>query len=748
MAVCTVQFVLALLAYTNVGRPAILADCVVNLVVCVIQVPSLALTRHFRVSVAVVNTVCYAVHVGFTVWLRQVVERLDTPITTPPHFSTVQYLVAIATFILMGLSLTVMWVKVHQLRGGESHDAESMETAIESESPKAADNLARQKLDGHKLEINEQGATHLHNFPMLEPPSVRTQSLHKRLSEGTLYAADPDDEWLHFNYHASLANLALYDEGSENWMETKPMVLSHLAPFLTTSLAKAATTEMAKPENFLMDALSSDPDTDWADDRTLERRQSTGQLRVKKQRSGRHRWLSQDERLQSVREKEAREKLLRGQHGSVASDATMGCEVATHAANDNVEGYLSVERSAPGNELGGDRPNFHSPPADLKLQHSPQTDLQHKLHGPQTDLHYTELYATELHGVPDLHYDASRSGCPSPTESPSRLSCIMDGLEDIPAAVPQWNAHTNAAPHKITTVSLDQWEQNKHAWLAHPHSGRPNLYAAGASGTLSRASSAPSLHTFRQVSRQSTCKSSEFAPADAAFGATLTPVATVRDTAAATTAAPENASPMRKMMDIFKRRDSVVLASSQHSPRKSPAHKHSFSQSMSQSFAHSPSHKHSFLFSQFSQPSHKHTQSVANSMASMLASLASGKSARSDSPRKAIKGLFTRSPVHPPPAPKFPHYPLDPLRAKNGAGVIGAAPGANGAGANGVNGSGGNEGLLPGYCPSWEIDWHENSGSRLSSVPSAIVGEYDKEKWRTLKELERQAELDMACGAL
>lgn len=39
----------------------------------------------------------------------------------------------------------------------------------------------------------------------------------------------------------------------------------------------------------------------------------------------------------------------------------------------------------------------------------------------------------------------------------------------------------------------------------------------------------------------------------------------------------------------------------------------------------------------------------------------------------------------------------------------------------------------------WDLDTaHSSERSRVSSVPSAVIGEYDREKWRTLKALQNQ----------
>lgn len=110
------------------------------------------------------------------------------------------------------------------------------------------------------------------------------------------------------------------------------------------------------------------------------------------------------------------------------------------------------------------------------------------------------------------------------------------------------------------------------------------------------------------------------------------------------------------------------------------------------------------------QKTHRQLASVATAV-SFSTSMASGRSSRLGSPRKVLKALFVRDPrdartvaVQPAPAP--PKL------------------------------------LLPAFDDNWDA---QTAGAldrlRVSSLPASVVGEYDKEKWRTLKELERRAAL-------
>lgn len=681
LAVCTVQFTLALLAYLNFHNSVILADCIVNLAVAVWQIPSLALGRFWIWSVASTNTILYLLYVGITIWLRQVVEHIEKEITYPPNFLLVQYSIAIAGFVLMGSSLTLMWLKVGRNKTPE--DSESMLTITRQDTREGLEKTPKTEPE--------------HVFRLLTPPFLpkppRVHSLHKRSSEGTLVTPEQDSEQMpEVNINLSLAN-SVYDD-TENWMDTKPMKV--------TDVAGASV-----PLSLLVPVLHPKLSIDW-DARTLGRRQSTGQLVIKKQR------VSQDDKREQ-RINEARNTQLDGNTVDMANKESgfqsfnQDHPNSSRAQNISSQTHQMTPKFQSITEYQPDLNPEAKSGADYMLPQSEYTlPSSNSAGSPNYKSHAAHMHLDGPVLLPVL----SESNLPAPGLPGSRLSCIMDGLEDIPLPPPKWTE----SPQKLSTISLDQWEQHKHAWLAVSSKAAPNLFVASPSRTLS----APSLHTFRQVSNKSEPSEVEYQFAPEQF---CTPVASRE---------PEQ-SPIRKMMGKLRNSPKRWLVSSQHSPQHSKYSHHSPQNSKvfkhsphnSKLLRHSPSHSfHKHLLS--CSPTHKHTQSVANSMASFLASLTSGKSSRSDSPRK-LKAFFARE------KPKFNLPSAQMSKSESRSSVL--------QGEHGMLSTLG-VGLLPGYNPSWED--LENLGSRQSSVPSAIVGEYDKEKWRTLKELEKQAELDMA----
>lgn len=121
-------------------------------------------------------------------------------------------------------------------------------------------------------------------------------------------------------------------------------------------------------------------------------------------------------------------------------------------------------------------------------------------------------------------------------------------------------------------------------------------------------------------------------------------------------------------------------------------------------------------------PKHRHSGSVAT-MLSNQKSIISNKSSRSVSPKKSLKNFlkvttpnkrhsFTITLPHgsPPPVPK-PPPPIPMLFRKTSD----SSPPTSS------------------RCSSQS----HSEGSRVSSLPSAVIGEYDKEKWRTLRERAR-----------
>lgn len=301
---------------------------------------------------------------------------------------------------------------------------------------------------------------------------------------------------------------------------------------------------------------------------------------------------------------------------------------------------------------------------------------------------------------------------------------IMEGLEEIPLSTPPPWAQ-NQPSSGLRQISLQDWEQNKEQWLQQQYmsklttmnteieQNRPQSY-------ILALASAPSLHTYRRNLEGSVCNNRRLLLAQELFENVLTHCVTP------TARVPElpiiqltNSSPIKKVMGMFRRRglEAAEFAGANYSFAYGPPPAGPQSQS------------------------HKHLDSVANSMNSHPVSLASGKSSRSGLPRKAIKSFllghlllhksgssFTYTPNNPPPVPPAPppipilfNMPKDPLFRHS------------------------TELLQPFRIPSDEWEMSEATAldqSRVSSLPSAIIGEYDKEKWRKLKELEQRQEAE------
>lgn len=209
---------------------------------------------------------------------------------------------------------------------------------------------------------------------------------------------------------------------------------------------------------------------------------------------------------------------------------------------------------------------------------------------------------------------------------------------------------------------------------------------------------APSLHTYRRNSEGSNCRlvyAQELL--ENALTHCVTPTARVPELPSIQST---NSSPIKKVMGMFRRRGLEA----------------------------------EFAGPNYSFGYHKHNDLVANSTISHPILVASGKSS-SGLPRKAIKSFlklhksgssFTYTPHNPPPVPPAPppipilfNMPKDPLFRHS------------------------TELMQPFRVPSDEWDMSEATALdqlRVSSLPSAIIGEYDKEKWRKLKELEEASE--------
>lgn len=179
--------------------------------------------------------------------------------------------------------------------------------------------------------------------------------------------------------------------------------------------------------------------------------------------------------------------------------------------------------------------------------------------------------------------------------------------------------------------------------------------------SIYRVSSAPSLHTFRQVSGSSKTSSSRFS-AESGMDMTLQIIPDEICT--------PKLSPVRKFFQESPKRLSIAL-------KKRKVEENHYKR-------------------------HKHSDSIISNQFSIV----SGVSSRSTSPKKSLKSIVSRS------HKKSSSVPC----------AILASP------------------LL---SPPQEtrIAWddHNSNSSRVSSVPSVVIGEYDREKWRTLQALQNEA---------
>ena len=363
------------------------------------------------------------------------------------------------------------------------------------------------------------------------------------------------------------------------------------------------------------------------------------------------------------------------------------------------------------------------------------------------------------HSEDSLRPEALRTDASPRKRSPRRSSdsapsTILEHAEEaldaaellIPIAAPRWGG--GAVRH----VSLHEWENNRAWQSAWPRAPGPLLYPGLSDKyALSEDAFAARAHFAAEASRLASAKSSpdfatlQFSTEFAALGFATKP--NMYDSADCestsdlnvTDAGPENYSqpvvPSSPASHASLKSPSPRLsaAPSLHTyrqdspppltPRESPETPPPSTPPGTPCAASTSPLKKVFgmfrLLLALPQRSHKHSASAllarrhrhSASLASFLVSLASAKSSRSGSPRKALKALLTepKSFLARDPPPAF---------------MLAPPPEPQ---------------LLPAFEDNWDA---ETAGaldrSRVSSFPTSVVGEYDKEKWRTLKELERR----------
>lgn len=344
----------------------------------------------------------------------------------------------------------------------------------------------------------------------------------------------------------------------------------------------------------------------------------------------------------------------------------------------------------------------------------------------QSKVFHTSELGSSSDGTMPNSPDENRFFAAPPQTSPkmhsagSSMGDIMEGLEEIPHGMPRWNIRQPSA--LMQNVSLQEWETKKNSWLACEHDIKPlvfylnthsavesqvspgrkhydqTLTNATTDGILMRSFSAPSLHTYRQVSDSKSRSGSQALALDDtivlpdhdsyALYRTQTPPALTLVSEAPSV----NTSPIRKIMSFMKR-DLFLEANASYGGG---------------SIANTAS-------------GHKHSESVTASMVSS----ATGKSSRSGLPRKSIKNLFTRSQSTEQPIRSSFAFAMTPRMSpqKEPQPLLYSKPKIP----------------LNFRFQDWETDTLENlDRSRVSSVPSAVIGEYDREKWRTLKVLKQR----------
>lgn len=537
----------------------------------VIQVPSLI----WRNAVLlIINCVLYCFQLGASVVLAiAIVDR----ITLPEHYAIILVVLSLATAVFMGMSGVLLFIPRAVAQDLESFDTCSVQ-----------------------LTLNK---THL----TLPPPHL---DLDQKTITASVHKSEDEVGWL---VRASMNSSALHDNGTENWMDTRPLRHAQSSPMFPEDLLK--------PEPI-------------SDDEAVRRSKSTSQLQVARVRKRQQRWqLIHDEKvfIQGVSENLLPSLLKPGvssiqlQRKAILEEGRV--EDRQFIRHPNLESLVNM-------------------PTQLHGLHSLQSLEAQSLQNLQN------LQNLQDHRISqDQHSRITHSFHHSSQLALTALDeYALEGLEEMPEAQ-IWGEQTG----NVRNVSLQEWEKNNAHWV--PGNAHPIVVSMDNDDKhmSARSMSAPSLYTFRQVSDTQT----EPHPELASFGSlenTLTHCVTPTQPPTESM----NSSPIKKMLGMFRRRDSDF------------------------------------------EYSHRHTSSVTHSMA-LHRSTTSGKSTRSSSPKKAIRALLRQERPIPPTAVTMrrPH-------------------------------------LLAGFTEEWELDEQLNQ-SRVSSMPSAVIGEYDKEKWQTLKELERRA---------
>lgn len=304
----------------------------------------------------------------------------------------------------------------------------------------------------------------------------------------------------------------------------------------------------------------------------------------------------------------------------------------------------------------------------------------------------------------------------------------LHGLEQIPKSTSFQQSPWNQNPPTKTLISPLDWEMNSSAWQEHRQRVGSGPNPVGVQITVSmtdkntpktrpsftllnRSFSAPSLHTFGNVSVGSS--SSDHPASRQQTGTISTDLTSLSNnqlqhckTPPVATTPTASSSPVRKFLHGSpKRIRSVFRKLSFSTSRKS-------------------------LEVEFPNIGHKHNSSVISNAFSLSSS-------KSGSPKKSIKAFLLRTPTHHAKnvsEPSFDFYrESEPLQLQ--ASHWHTTPKLY---SYKVQDFRPQEPVGLDVSDRWNFDLETTPGSdqsRVSSVPSAVIGEYDREKWRTLKAL-------------
>lgn len=617
----------------------------------------------------------------------------------PPHFFPVILILAIASMTMIGTSLSFSFTSKYILHPPLPRDPESEATGWQSDLLQAEE-LSLNK--SHRISF-QPPITHL----PLEGYQITDKTLRNKDSEGTLVVpgiTGEDDVSLSWLVQASMSTHNIYENMSENWMDSTPRnfdmkkfdTFRHLPTHQRVSNFSSINTPKVRVarSNTTGLLLASKKFTSSAillNNGSAKRSRSVSftsgllqtQVERKRATSGDTFQSKRGTPLESVipeKDEEAQNsnyfhegKRYKSEDIQRYNGAKRISELFANSTNDHVQDLLPLKPNNCLPILNSHLSFTTGGPQELSLPKDKQS-----------------LFSPEIQ---QALYPAFEPRNNENTTSSPDLSLLeadmLDEIESIPMAVRSWESRDKSETG-MKNISLKDWESSKDQWLQLRNESGPIFFSSDPNRRLNEslgAASAPSLHTYREQSDHgSGLSTNTFSTLNDALYKCVTPPQ--HNTNQFTEQPAPDTSPIKKMIGRFKRKDSSVEINSPTLLQK-----------------------------------HTHSNSIATSMISM----ASGISSRSGSPRKSRK-IF------------FPKTLLDPQQKTPPSLNLTSLPQHVGASREDANIS-----HKPGFMLSpadkfWEIETGELlDKSRVSSVPSAVIGEYDREKWRTMKELEKNA---------